>query len=196
MHDHAKMNGALDLAVERYKQLDKPGQEELKSGLVNFRNMYAFLSQVIPYQDSDLEKLYTYLRFLLTKLLRHAAGPAYHLEDEVDLEYYRLQKISECSIDLASGEAKPLKGPDDVGTGQGVYDVTPLSELIDILNERFGTDFTAADQLFFDQIEVEATENDNLRQAAKVDLMTDFLDIFNNAFEGLVIDQMDLTLII
>lgn len=59
VHDHAKMNGALDLAVERYKSLDETGQEELKSGLVNFRNMYAFLSQVIPYQDSDLEKLYT-----------------------------------------------------------------------------------------------------------------------------------------
>jgi hypothetical protein len=29
--------------------------------------MYGFLSQVIPYQDSDLEQLYTYLRFLLTK---------------------------------------------------------------------------------------------------------------------------------
>ena len=45
--------------------------------------------------------------------------------------------------------------------------------------------------MFFDQIEVEATENDNLRQAAKVNSMDDFLDIFNKAFEGLVIDRME-----
>lgn len=190
VHDHAKMNGVLDLAVERYKGLEESEQEELKSWLVNFRNMYAFLSQVIPYQDSDLEKLHTYIRFLLTKLPRRASGPAYHLEDEVDVEYYRLQKISEGSIDLARGEAKPLKGPNEVGTGQPDEDIR-LSELIAILNERFGTDFTAADQLFFDQIEVEATENDNLRQAAKVNSMDDFLDIFNKAFEGLVIDRME-----
>lgn len=40
-----------------------------------FRNLYAFLSQVIPYQDSDLEKLYTYLRYLVLKLPKRKNGP-------------------------------------------------------------------------------------------------------------------------
>lgn len=153
--------------------------------------MYAFLSQVIPYQDSDLEKLYTYLRFLLTKLPRRATGPAYHVEDEVELEYYRLQKISEGSIDLSRGQSDALKGPSDVGTGKASDDEIPLSELIDMLNERFGTDFTEADQLFFDQIEAEAKSDDNLRQAAKVNSMADFMQIFKKMFEGLVIDRME-----
>lgn len=191
VHDHAKMNGILDLAVERFKELDEENQEEIKSLFVSFRNMYAFLSQVIPYQDSDLEKLYTYLRFLLAKLPRRASGPAYHLENEVELEYYRLQKISEGSIDLHRGEAQPLKGPADVGTGQAGEDEIRLSELIDILNERFGTDFTEADQLFFDQIEAEAKDNEDLRQAAKVNTMADFMEIFKKMFEGLVIDRME-----
>lgn len=191
VHDHAKMNGILDLAVERYKELDETDQEEIKSLFVDFRNMYAFLSQVIPYQDSDLEKLYIYLRFLLTKLPRRPSGPAYHLENEVELEYYKLQKKSEGSIDLGRGEAQPLKGPSDVGTGQTGEDEIRLSELIDILNKRFGTDFTEADQLFFDQIEAEAKEDENLRQAAKVNSMVDFLDIFKKMFEGLVIDRME-----
>ncbi len=191
VHDHAKMNGILDLAVERFKTLKEDGQEELKGLCVNFRNMYAFLSQVIPYQDSDLEKSYIYLRFLLTKLPRRPSGPAYHLEDEVNLEYYRLQKISEGSIDLTRGEGKPLKGPSDVGTGRTDDDEILLSELIDILNERFGTDFTEADQLFFDQIEAEAKVDDNLKQAAKANTMNDFLHIFKKSFEGLVIDRME-----
>ncbi|MBK82910.1 MAG: type I restriction endonuclease subunit R [Gammaproteobacteria bacterium] len=191
VHDHSKMNGLLDLAVERFKALDEDEQEELKGLFVNFRNMYAFLSQVIPYQDSDLEKLYTYLRFLLTKLPRRATGPAYHVEDEVELEYYRLQKISEGSIDLSRGQSDALKGPSDVGTGKASDDEIPLSELIDMLNERFGTDFTEADQLFFDQIEAEAKSDDNLRQAAKVNSMADFMQIFKKMFEGLVIDRME-----
>jgi type I restriction enzyme, R subunit len=98
---------------------------------------------------------------LLTKLPeRDGTGPM-HLEDEVELHYYRLQKIGEGRIDLTPGAAQPLKGPGDVGTGQEDQDIR-LSELIDILNERFGTDFTQADQLFFDQIQEEAIESDAL----------------------------------
>lgn len=191
VHDHARMNGVLDKAVERYKALPEDGQEALKGLFVNFRNLYGFLSQVIPYQDSDLEKLYTYLRFLLTKLPRRASGPAYHLEDDVELQYYRLQKISEGQIDLSGGEADPLKGPSDVGTGRSGDDVIRLSELIDILNEHFGTDFTQADQLFFDQIQEEAVANENLRKAAAVNSVDDFRYVFDKAFEGLVIDRME-----
>jgi hypothetical protein len=43
---------------------------------VSFRNLCAFLAQMIPYQDSDLEQFYTYTRFLLSKLPRRPAVPA------------------------------------------------------------------------------------------------------------------------
>ncbi|MDD5390195.1 MAG: type I restriction endonuclease [Gallionellaceae bacterium] len=190
IQDHAAMNGFLDQAVERFEERDEEAREEAKALLVNFRNLYAFLSQVIPYQDSDLEQLYTYLRFLLTKLPRREGGGPQHLEDEVALRYYRLQKISEGRIDLHGGDASPLKGPGDVGTGQEDQ-VIRLSELIDLLNERFGTDFTQADQLFFDQIQEEAIESDTLRQAAASNSKEDFRYVFEKAFEGLVIDRMD-----
>ena len=190
VHDHAAMNGILDQAVDRFKERDEEEREEIKALLVNFRNLYGFLSQVIPYQDSDLEQLYTYLRFLLTKLpKREGSGPA-HLEDEVELQYYRLQKISEGQIDLNTGDGQPLKGPGDVGTGQQDETIR-LSELIDILNERFGTDFTQADQLFFDQIQEEAIESETLRKAAATNSKEDFRYVFEKAFEGLVIDRMD-----
>ncbi|HEX5337820.1 MAG TPA: type I restriction endonuclease [Gallionella sp.] len=188
--DHEAMNGILDQAVERFKQRDEDEREEVKALLVNFRNLYGFLSQVIPYQDSDLERLYTYLRFLLTKLPKREGGGQVHLEDEVELQYYRLQKISEGRINLNDGEGKPLKGPGDVGTGQEDEKIR-LSELIDILNERFGTDFTQADQFFFDQIQEEAIENDTLKKAAETNSMDDFRYVFEKAFEGLVIDRME-----
>ena len=149
------------------------------------------LSQVIPYQDTDLEKLYTYLRFLLTKLPRRASGAGYDIEDDVQLQYYRLQKISEGSIDLSGGQADPLKGPNHTGGGSGDDEEVFLSELIDILNERFGTEFTPADQLFFDQIQEEAVANESLQQAAAVNNVDDFRQVFEKAFENLVIDRME-----
>lgn len=190
VHDHAKMNGILDLAVDRFKLLTEEKQQDFKSKLVSFRNLYGFLSQVIPYQDSDLEKLYTYLRFLLTKLPKRTVDDYLSVEDEVKLEYYRLQKISEGQISLPQGEAKPLKAPDDVGTGKP-DDEVPLSELIDLLNERFGTEFTKADQLFFDQISQQAMQDENLQQAATVNTVDDFKYVFDKAFEAIVIDRME-----
>lgn len=117
-------------------------------------------------------------------------GGSVHLEDEVELQYYRLQKISEGQIDLNTGNGQPLKGPSDVGTGQDDQEIR-LSELIDILNERFGTDFTQADQLFFDQIQEEAVESESLRLAAATNSRDDFRSVFEKAFEGLVIDRME-----
>ena len=109
---------------------------------------------------------------------------------EYILQYYRLQKISEGQIDLKTGDGQPLKGPSDVGTGRDDQDII-LSELIDILNERFGTAFTQADQLFFDQIQEEAVESEPLRKAAVANSKEDFRYVFEKAFEGLVIDRME-----
>ena len=151
--DHRTMNAALDPAVSRFTAHRDDSEEEAEDwrGKVQaFLNLYGFLSQVIPYQDSDLERLYVFLRHLAAKLPRRKSGPAYRFDDEVRLEYYRLQKISEGSISLGDGEARPLDGPTEVGSGLVRPQPVPLSQLIDIMNERFGTDFNQADQLFFD----------------------------------------------
>ena len=41
-----------------------------------YRNLYAFLSQIMPYQDSELEKLYAFVRNLLAKLPPPGDGQA------------------------------------------------------------------------------------------------------------------------
>jgi type I restriction enzyme R subunit len=66
--DHQAMHAALDPVVSRFTVLQENEAEvELWRGKVQaFRNLYSFLSQVIPYQDSDLERLYVFLRHLAT----------------------------------------------------------------------------------------------------------------------------------
>ena len=189
--DHQKINAVLDQAVERYKALDEEQQDQFKGQLASLRNLYGFMAQIIPYQDSSLEKLYSYARFLLSKLPRDADDTAFELEDEVSLQYYRLQKISEGSIDLGLGEAPPLYGPTEVGTGRAEEEIVELSTLVGKLNERFGTEFTAADQLFFDQIAASAVENDTLREAAEANTRDNFAYVFNRMLENLLVERMD-----
>jgi type I restriction enzyme R subunit len=192
--DHQAMNAALDPAVSRFVvlQREREDEAELWRGKVQaFRNLYAFLSQIIPYQDSDLERLYVFLRHLAAKLPRRAGGPAYQFDDEVRLEYYRLQKISEGSISLKEGTAQPLDGPKEVGSGLAREESVPLSELIDLVNERFGTDFNQADQLFFDQLVEAAVTDDGLRQAAAVNPEDKFELVFRGLLERLFVERMD-----
>ncbi len=192
--DHKAMNAALDLAVDRFQSLQQENEDEAelwRGKLFAFRNLYSFLSQVIPYQDTDLERLYTFLRYLSPKLPKRRGGPRYSFDEEVKLEYYRLQKISEGSISLKEGQAKALDGPQEVGSGLLHEEPVALSRLIDLVNERFGTDFNEADQLFFDQIVEAAMTDENLKQAAVVNPEDKFSLVFNNLLETLFIERMD-----
>jgi type I restriction enzyme R subunit len=192
--DHSAMSAALDPAVDRFTALvlTDPEAAELWRGQLNaFRNLYAFLSQVIPYQDSDLEKLYTFFRLLSPKLPTRDAGPAYHFDDEVRLAYYRLQKISEGSISLRDGKPEPLDGPRAVGSGVAHDEEVPLSRLIDVMNERFGTDFTEADQLFFDQIIEAALGESALQEAANTNPEDKFSLLFSGVLDTLFIERME-----
>jgi len=189
--DHARMNACIDPAVNRYNGLEEDVREEFRKTLVAFRNLYSFMSQVIPFQDSDLEKLYSYVRFLLTKLPRDNRGPIYNFDDDVALKFYRLQKIGEGSIVMEPGARYEVSGPTSVGTGVARGDEIELSKLIDILNERFGTEFKPGDQLFFESIREDAVADSSLRQAALANTMENFGYVFRKALEGLFIDRME-----
>ena len=191
--DHREMNAALDPAVARFADLrerDEDEAEKWRGEARAFHNLYSFLSQIIPYQDSDLEKQYVFLRHLAAKLPRRSAS-TYDFEDEVRLEYYRLQKISEGSISLLEGEATPLDGPTEVGSGAAREEVVPLTRLIDILNERFGTEFNNADQLFVDQVVETAVADDGLRHAAKANPQNKFELVCGNLLSRLFVERMD-----
>jgi type I restriction enzyme R subunit len=107
------------------------------------------------------------------------------------LKYYRLQKISDGSILMESGARYEVSGPTSVGTGIARGEEIELSKLIDILNERFGTEFKPADQLFFESIREDALSDSNLCQAALANTMENFGYVFRKALEGLFIDRME-----
>lgn len=126
----------------------------------------------------------------MTKLPRVDNSVAVHVDDDVELKYYRLQKISDGAIDLKAGQPEPLYGPTEVGTGQADEDVQ-LSILVTKLNERFGTEFTPADQLFFEQIKETALESEHLRKAARANTLENFEPVFNQELESLFVERME-----
>jgi type I restriction enzyme R subunit len=190
-NDHARMHGILNGPVERFTALDVEKQELYRGLLVSFRNLYSFMSQIIPFQDADLEKLYAFVRLLIPRLPKRGFGPAIVLDDEVELRYYRIQQTSEGSIALAVGERGVVSAPTSVGTGKDRHEEVELSRLIDVINDRFGTDFKPADQLFFEQIREESVSDTAIQQAAMANSLENFGYVFDKALEDKFIDRMD-----
>ncbi|MCC7273086.1 MAG: type I restriction endonuclease subunit R [Alphaproteobacteria bacterium] len=189
--DHKQMNAVLDRCVARFKERDEEEQEAFRGVLTAFRNLYGFLSQILPYIDEELERLYAFVRNLGSKLPPPGDGSRFTLDDDVALKFFRLRQVSEGAIDLGKGEVDPLKGPTDVGTGRQKDTDVALSTLIDQLNERFGTDFTEADQLFFDQVRLAAEGNDEVVEAAKANSEANFSAYFGRKLDDLFIQRME-----
>jgi type I restriction enzyme R subunit len=189
--DHKAMNAVLDTVVQRFQEREEEEREEFRGQLTAYRNLYAFLSQIIPYQDSDLERLYAFVRNLSAKLPPSGDGQSFVLDDEVALRFFRLQQMTEGSIDLSKGTVYPLKGPTDVGTGAVRDEAIALSSLIDRLNERFGTDFTEADQLFFDQIRASAEGDETIAEAARANNFANFSAYLDRMLDELFIARME-----
>lgn len=188
---HKVMNSVLDAVVQKFKEKEEAEQETFRGQLTAYRNLYAFLSQIIPYQDSELEKFYAFVRNLLLKLPPPGDGKAFVLDDEVALRFFRLQQMSDGSIDLGYGHADPLKGPTDVGTAGFADEGVALSTLVGKLNERFGTSFTDADQLFFDQISASAEADEKIIEAARANNLANFSSYLERMLDELFINRME-----
>ncbi|NNB42112.1 type I restriction endonuclease subunit R [Pseudomonas chlororaphis] len=141
-----KAEHALKEAGEQIDQLDL-----FRKNLQSFVRLYEFLSQIIPYEDRELEQLCVYAKHLhpLLRLDRLQ-------QDDVDvgelqLSHYRLSKRAEHQLRLNEEKGEyTLKPGSDVGSGKP-HDPEKkrLSEIIDALNDIFGAETQDDDQLHF-----------------------------------------------
>ena len=172
--DHARMEAQLQPARDRFTALDEEEQTAFRDRLGAFVNLYAFLSQIIPYADADLDRLSSFGRALLPHLRADSDGAQVHLGDDVELEYYRLQRVSAVALAIAEEPGVYVTSPKEVGTGDPEEDKAPLSEIIERLNDRFGTDFSEEDRLFFEQVKERAVGKDEVRRMAQANTYEKF----------------------
>ena len=157
--------------MDRYNGLEENEQEEFKSTLAKFVRTYTFLTNIIRLDDADLHKFHAYAKFLQKKLPKRDGGGPIFLDDEVSLQYYRVQKIFEGSIALEQSEPLPNK----------LHPGKPKPE--------FGTEFTNIDKVL-EQIVSDMDANEELRVQARNNSQEHFRFPFNDAFMDVVIGRM------
>ena len=189
--DHAGMQLHLQPAVDRFKAVqDETQRSEFRDKLKGYVNIYSFMSQIMPYGDPALEMLYSFGKFLLPHLPLDRETERVKLSDEVGLQYYRLQRIHSGGISLREGDPEGVKSPTDVGSGKAKDEKVPLSEVIKVLNERFGTNFTDEDRFFFEQIREKATSNEQVVKLRRANPFDKFQLGLRQLIEDLMIQRM------
>jgi type I restriction enzyme R subunit len=139
----------LDSVVDRYDLRSTDERADIRKHIGDYVRLYAFLSQVISFTDAVLEKFYQFTRHLLRKLKLPNDPLPVEITRNINMESYRIQQTSSGAIKLI-GEDGQLKPISALGTGRPQQaDPAPLSEIIEYINEHFGTDFTTADKVKF-----------------------------------------------
>jgi type I restriction enzyme R subunit len=128
---------------------EKDALEIFKKDLGTFVRFYEFMSQIVDYDDKDLEKLGLYARNL-RPMLRETIED----EDEVDLSsivlsHYRVSKIRQQHLLMQESDEYKLEPGDALGTAKAKdKKVEYLSQIVYRLNELFITDqLTEADMV-------------------------------------------------
>lgn len=186
--DLGKLQGQLRPAVDRYVSLEVERQDLFKSTLAMFNRVYAYITQVCRLFDKDIHKFSVYSKFLYTMLPKGQQGEKVSVDDKILLEYYKLEKDFEGSIELegSDGGYVPISG--DAGHREPKKD--PLTVIIDKINERFGTAFTEMDKVLV-QMENDYANQEKWQSYAKNNDRATFMLLFEKDFPTMAAERYE-----
>lgn len=152
---HSAHTAPLAAAAKRFNSryaeavdiADKATLDELdlfRKDVGTFIRLYDFLSQIVDYADTGLEKRSLYLRLLLPRITGRATTEAIDFS-AIELTHIKQARSGDHTLDLDAGETRPLK---PLSPGGGVArdpHLVRLAEILARINDLFsGEDFTTS----------------------------------------------------
>lgn len=186
---HGRLHAQLDPAVGRFEELDPDDQDGFREALKRFVRLYAFISQIMPMHDTQMEKRFAYCRYLERRLPKREQGV---LDlGELELTHLRLKRMGGHQIEIEEG-ARPLVSFTGDGTGQSVLPgMEPLSTVIERINETFGLDLGEADRLHIESVTAEMIADPDVQIVAAANTQENFEIEFDDRMIGAFVSRMD-----
>jgi type I restriction enzyme, R subunit len=160
--DPGRINSEMDTIAKRVNELKERELDELRSLLFEYLKKYAFISQIITYTDTNLEKLYVFLRILVKKIKIERTELPKEVLDKIDLESIKIPRTSQGSISLEAGGEK-LEPMGDGRSGLNDEETDFLSRILKEVNDRFGTEFTNEDRVILNDLSMRLLGNKKLK---------------------------------
>ena len=169
-----RMSSILKPVTDRYNKLEPDGRYQFRRLCRSFVKWYGYLSQIVRMFDRELHEEYVFLSYLLG-LIPPDQVEMIDLEGKLKLEYYKLQKTYEGSIDLR--ETATVLVPVNARSVASPEKKLPLDEIIDKINEQYNGTFTDADRVVVSAMKDKLMADEKLQSMAK----TSDPQIFNDS---------------
>jgi len=143
-----QLHASLDESAAIFRDdLEEEQQADFRAKVKTYVRLYIFLSQIVPFENPYLERLYIFLNHLQNKLGSDTSVDlAKGVLDNIDMDSYRLQLESTTNVVLEQGEdLKPI--PTDMRGGISEPEIDKLSNILQTFNDRYGTQFEDADKV-------------------------------------------------
>lgn len=186
--DHGRVHASLTPTIDRFWALDEADQATFRDAVNRFVRTYSFLSQVVAFTDVKLERDYIFAKALASFIRTDGSG-GLDLGTEVELTHLRLEETFSGGVSLTAGDGEVTTIFSGTGRSRDP-DEEPLSEIIRLLNERFGTRFDPADRLFYDAIAEKLASQPAVQLAAAANTPEAFALLGAKEFQSGVIDQL------
>ncbi len=187
-----RIYASLRPIVERFERAEDDIKMDFRGDLRDYVRLYAFLSQILTFTDSGLEKLYHFARLLRRYLPVDRTHLPVEIQEMVDLDSIRVTKTSSVPLnpDRENGLVKPKHGTGKHTASAEVKE--SLSEIIRELNEHFGTDFSDNDRVFIKQLEEALAGDENLTLSVKANTPENARLSFDHFVEDRVQNMVDM----
>ena len=169
-----RMSSILKPVADRYNKLEPDGRYQFRRLCRSFVKWYGYLSQIVRMFDRELHEEYVFLSYLLG-LIPPDQVEMIDLEGKLKLEYYKLQKTYEGSIDLR--ETATVLVPVNARSVASPEKKLPLDEIINKINEQYNGTFTDADRVVVSAMKDKLMADEKLQTMAK----TSDPQIFNDS---------------
>ncbi len=159
----------LNRVVNKWKDIDNQEQkEEFKSHIQSYVRLYGYISQIISFEDIELEKLFIFLKYVNKKLPKEESERL-KISDSIDLDSLRIQKIGEHQLSLEDkqGEIEPFSPDGSNGTVEEPMDF--LSEILKKINTVFGSDLSEEHKLNLKRVTKQVYSSDDLSKVMEGD---------------------------
>lgn len=177
----AKLHNILNPVVKEFKKLSIDKQVDFKKILRRYQSMYSFLSQLMPFEDVNLEKLFIFNKYLNKKLPTINNPLPFNVLEDVDMDSYKVVEEELAAIPLNSnGELNPIS---EHATKYKPEEKTKLSKILKTLNDAFGTDFTDEDKTILKLIMDNMLSNEKLSNKIIHNSKENVKAIFGEYFE-------------
>lgn len=152
--DVGKLSGVFKQTVDMYRDLPEDRRYDYKKYVRNFVKWYAYITQISRMFDRSLHEEYIFCKYLDKFLPRATDDRDVNLDDKLELEFYKLEKEYQGSINLKpEEETATLTNPKTLKiAGRGKEDNVSLDFIITKINDKYNGVFTDGDRVIVEAV--------------------------------------------